>query len=739
MALVVLNLVNSAKKLPCFAKSFSLLRLKLLREPIKRTLLTLVESNLKKHQKFEKMKPPVAAERPHKYEIHGTVLEDEYFWMRDSKWPEVEDKDVLEYVKEENAYTEEFFAPHKSLKNDIFEELKGRIKLDDQTPYVKKGDYYYYSRTESDKEYSIHCRKHKSTDAPEEIILDINVLAKDKKFTDVDVVKVSPDHNLLAYSVDFAGLERYNIKVLNLQTKEYLVDEIINVSGNIIWHEKLNGFFYSPLNEHLRTDTLKFHTLGEKQENDKTLFHIDDVLYQLRVHKSSSKEYVFINVSGHNTNEIHVIKMSDTTFKTELIRQKKEDIFYDVEHNDDLFYIKTNDQAKNFRIVTVGIDKFYNDQWENNYVPEISNQYLCDFGMTKNYLILTYRVKGLPIVVVKSLDTEKQKDIQFSDGSYTASAKSTNFEENDIRINYSSLARPNTTYTYDYPSGQLNVIKVQEIPSGHDPKEYTVERIYASTDGVEVPITVLYKTSLFEGPKNPLCMYGYGSYGHAYPVNFKNQAISLVNRGFVYAIAHIRGGDDLGHDWYEEAKFLKKKRTFEDFIACAETLCAKGYTTKGNIVCGGGSAGGLLIGAVINSKPELFKAALLHVPFVDVLNTMLDETLPLTPGEFKEWGNPKELDYFNYIRSYSPYDNIKAQKYPHIFTTAGLSDPRVGYWEAAKWVARLRKIKTDDNVLIMKTNMDSGHMGSSGRYDYLKEIADDIVFILKVFNMIPQV
>jgi oligopeptidase B len=493
-----------------------------------------------------------------------------------------------------------------------------------------------------------------------------------------------------------------------------------------------------PINENFRRDKVMFHSLGDSVANDRLIFSITDTLYQLQATKSSSKQYIFINVAGHNENEIYAIKMSDHDFKPKLIRGKLGGIFYDIEHNGDKFFIKTNDKAKNCRIISLDISDYSNDSWENNYVPEEQDQYLSSFDITKNYLILNYRDQGLPLIKVKYLKTDNrftEKIICFPDASFTATSMSTNFDEDDIRVNYSSLAMPNTTYNYDFNQDRLSILKVQEIPSGFIPEEYNVERIFADSEGVKIPITLLYKKSLFKKDgTNPLYLYGYGSYGMGVPVSFRNNAISLVNRGFVYAIAHIRGGDDLGHDWYEAAKFLNKKRTFTDFIASAEMLVDKRYTDKGNIVICGGSAGGLLIGAVINERPELFKAAIAHVPFVDVLNTMLDETLPLTPGEFKEWGNPKELEYFNYIKSYSPFDNVKPQNYPSLFITAGISDPRVGYWEATKWVARLRAKKQDDNILLLKTNMNSGHKGASGRFDYLKEVADDLIFIFEIFT-----
>ncbi|WP_341747706.1 S9 family peptidase [Candidatus Tisiphia endosymbiont of Dascillus cervinus] len=683
------------------------------------------------------MKPPIANKIDYSFTLHGQKITDEYAWLRDNEWPNVSNKKIIEYLQAENKYTEQFFAQLQQEKDKIFEELKGRIKLADQSTYVKKDSYYYYTRTEENTEYPIYCRKIGSVDASEEIILDINVLAKDNKFTDVGLVAVSPDHTLMAYSVDFSGDEKYTIKVYNLKTKQYLPDEIHNVSRNIIWHEDLKGFFYMPINENSRCDKLMFHSLGDVISNDKLVHHITNPLYQLNAGKSSSRQYIFIDISGHNENEIYAIEMRDHSFQPKLIRAAKDGVFYDVEHNGDNFYINTNEEAKNFRIVLVNVHNFQNDLWKNNYIPEEPTKYLSSFDITNNYLIVNYRDQGLPVIKIKHLKEQDEKIIHFPDAAFTASAMSTNFDEDDIRVNYSSLARPNTTYSYDFNSDQLTILKVQEIPSGFNPEEYMVERIFADNDGVKVPVTLLYKKSLFnKDGKNPLYLYGYGSYGVSIPVSFRNTAISLVNRGFVYALAHIRGGDDLGHDWYKAAKFLNKKRTFDDFIAVSKELIKEKYTSQGNIVICGGSAGGLLIGAVINEQPQLFKAALAHVPFVDVLNTMLDEQLPLTPGEFKEWGNPKELDYFNYIKSYSPYDNIKPQNYPSLFITAGISDPRVGYWEAAKWVAKIRATKLDDNILLLKTNMDSGHKGSSGRFDYLKEAADDIVFVFRVFGII---
>ncbi|MGX6960241.1 MAG: S9 family peptidase [Rickettsia endosymbiont of Pentastiridius leporinus] len=682
------------------------------------------------------MKPPIADKKPYRFEVHGQTITDDYHWLRDPKWPNVEDKQILDYLEAEKKYTENFFADLQDEKEKIFEELKGRIKLDDESAYTKKDNYYYYHRLEGDKNYPIYCRKYKTMNAKEEVILDVNLIKGYGSFIDVAEVTMSPNQNLMAYSVNFSGSEKYDIKIYDLEQQKYLPDKIKDVSPTIIWHEKLNGFFYITINENQRWDKVMFHYLGEDISHDKLVFEVKNLLHFVSSTASSSREYIFISSGDHNENEIYVISMEDNNFTPKLVRPAQDHIFYEIEHNGDYFYIKTNYKAKNFRVVKVPIDNFQNNNWDKTYINEEQDKYLKSFDVTKNYLILNYRDNGLPLVKVKQFKDSVEKIISFPDGSFQANSYSTNFDENDIRINYSSLARPSTTYSYDFDSEKLTILKQQEIPSGFNPDEYKVERIFADNEETKVPITLFYKKSLFKKDgSNPLYLLGYGAYGIAMPVGFRNMAVTLADRGFIYSVAHIRGGDDLGHSWYESAKFLNKKRTFTDFIACSETLIKEKYTSTNNIVIVGGSAGGMLIGYVLNEKPEIYRAAVAHVPFVDVLNTMLDESLPLTLIEYNEWGNPQKLEYFEYIKSYSPYDNVKAQNYPALFVTCGISDPRVGYWEPAKWVAKLREFKTDDNILLLKTNMDKGHAGSSGRFDYLKETAEELMFIFKIFGI----
>lgn len=686
------------------------------------------------------MSAPIAKKDPLINEIHGVKLIDNYAWMRGKDWPnKINEEDILDYIKAENAYYDAYAKPHELLKEKLFEELKGRVKLTDQSTYAKEDDYYYYTRTEEDKDYPIYCRKYGSTNAPEEIILNVNEIAKDKKYTSVGEVSVSPDHKLMAYSTDFTGGERFTIQVYDLENKSFLSDEIPETIGDVIWHEKELGFFYTPTDENWRHDKVKYHKLGDDYKNDKIILHETDHLYSVNVGKSSSRKYIFISVGGHDNNEEYYFNMDDASFTPKLIQARQDKVLYSVDHGDGYFYMHTNaNKCDNFKILRANdVDDISIANSWHEYIAEDKQRNLSAMDITEKFMLLNYKFNALPQLIVRNLQTGISKEIRFPDSAFTAGVFSTNYEENDIRVSYSSLSRPSSVYSYDFESEQLTTLKVQEIPSGHNPEEYHVERIHAkSVDGVMVPITLVYKKSLFKGDgSNPLYLYGYGSYGSSVSPYFRSTAISFANRGFVFALAHIRGGSDVDYNWYQAAKFLTKKRTFDDFIAVADHLVANKYTSSGNIAIMGGSAGGMLMGAVINQRPELFKAVIAHVPFVDVLNTMLDETLPLTPQEFKEWGNPKDEEYFHYMLSYSPYENVKAQNYPHIFVTAGLSDPRVGYWEAAKWVARLRAQKTDDNTLLLKTNMNFGHSGASGRFDYLKEIADDLVFILDKFNI----
>lgn len=717
-------------------------------------------------QGFSNYVAPKAKKVPYTYSVHGKNMVDNYHWMRDEKWPIVENKEIITYLNEENEYAKKVFDdPNHKLKNEIFEELKGRIKLEDRSTYTKHNEYYYYSRTESDKDYPIFCRKYMDINASEQIILDANQLAKGKAYFKMGSFDVSNDDKLVVYTVDVKGNERYDIKIFDIDKNIELTENTPppSILGGVVWDSYSTGFFYTPVDENWRTNKVFYHEVGGDSKNDLLIFENDDIKYNVSVSETSDKEFLIVNVSGHANNEVYFAKLKNEklsqssillnlkkSINDNLLKSKSGNIVYDVDHNGGYFYIHINDISNNFRLAKVSVNECKTYVKWQNFIKDDTDQYLSSFDITKNFIILNYKKLGIPLIKVMNLKDETNHNIKFPDPVYTASGYSTNFEEDDIRFNYSSLKRPNLTYSYDYLSNKMNIIKEQEIPSGFDPNDYVVERIWAKSDSVKVPISLIYKKSLFNQDR-PLYLTGYGSYGYSMPVNFRSTIFSLVDRGFTFALAHIRGGSDLGYSWYESSKLLNKKNTFKDFISCSEHLISNNYVKAGNIIISGGSAGGLLVGNVINERPEIYRAAIAHVPFVDFINTMLDETLPLTPGEYNEWGNPTaSKEYFEYMLSYSPYDNIKQQVYPHLFVTAGISDPRVGYWEPAKWVSKLREVNlslknkaqkdgTKDingsSVIIFKTNMDAGHAGASGRFDYLKEIAEEYVFAINIFDM----
>ncbi len=690
---------------------------------------------LKKQNNIMNAKPPAAQKQQYTYSVGKEQISDEYNWLRDKDWPNsVTQKSILDHLVAENNYAHDaFFTRFKREKNRLFDELKARIKLEDKSTEIKNKQYYYYSKIQENNDYQIYCRR-EGPRGKEEVILDVNNLAQGKSYTRVSVTKVSPEQNLLAYGVDHKGDEKYTIHVIDLKTGQHLPDIIHNVHSDIIWHEKLPGFFYVSVDENLRATKVLFHLLGDAQP-DKLILHETNHLYQVAISKTASKRYLCIDSGGAQENQIHTIDLESQDLSLKLFQARIENALYSINHNDKYFYILSNDSGANFRLAITDINNTSKENWRD-YIPCDKEKYLKTFDISKNYIILNYKSLGLPMIVARDLKSQKDQIISFPDQAYTASAYCANFEEDDLRISYSAPNRPDTVYQYNYHTQDLTALKTKEVVGGFNPDEYMTERVWAQSDGVKVPISIFYKKDMMKkDSSNPLYLYGYGSYGIAMEPMFRSNILSLVNRGFIFAIAHIRGGDELGRHWYEDAKFLNKKRTFQDFIAVSEHLIESGYTAKEKIAIAGGSAGGLLIGNVINQRPELYKVAIAHVPFVDVLNTMLDDTLPLTPGEYKEWGNPKDPEFFKYIQSYSPYDNVKAQNYPHIFVTTGTADPRVGYYEATKWVARLRAIKTDDNLLLLKTDLDSGHFGSSGRFDYLNEVAQEYLFILAAFNI----
>lgn len=679
------------------------------------------------------IKPPIAERKLLEIEIYGNNIKDYYAWLRDSNWPNVDHQQVLKYIEDENSYFEAVMHDQEQLIEELFLEMKSRIKEEDMTVPYWYGGYYYYSYVNSGQQYWVHARKYQSLKAEENILLDENVLAAGQQYMKVGEIKISPDHKLIAYTIDLKGDERYQVYVKNLENNLILDSEVEDITGSIEWDNNNKGFFYTPAGENWRANKVYYHALGTKKEIDQIIYKEDDIIFRVSLDKSESKQYLFIYSESSTSKEVYFLDLYSSEIIPTLIVKRREGHLYNVSHHGQFFYILTNNAGSNYRVVRVLINSLAEKYWQE-VIPHSQQVYLVKIYLYKEHLVILQRVNGLSDILIINLINNNSSKIKFPDEAYYVGIIWTeNFEAEGIRYIYSSLKTPNSIIEYNFLTNKDEVLKIQDIPSGFDSDKYNVERIWAeSEDGTKVPISLLYNKTLFKKDgTNPLYLYGYGSYGIAVQPKFTSNIISLVDRGFVYAIAHIRGGDDLGYDWYESAKFLNKKRSFIDFIQAAQCLIEQQYTSKGKIVIAGGSAGGMLIGYCINECPELYKVAVAHVPFVDVLNTMLDITLPLTPGEFKEWGNPENKEYFNYIKSYSPYENVKQQNYPNIFVTAGLTDPRVGYWEPAKWVAKLRYAKTDENLLLFKTNTKAGHAGGTARFEYIKEKALEYAFILR--------
>lgn len=678
--------------------------------------------------KGKNMQAPKAKQIEYISTIHGEKLHDNYAWLRDKNWPNVKTPEILSYLEEENAY----YHAHedKKLEQEIFNELKSRIKDDDQSYPIKKGEFYYYSKQEKGKDYPILYRKNADNDV---IILDCNLLSMDKSSFAMGDTEVSQDHSKLAYAYDADGSERYIIHVKDLNNNINLDDKIINSIGNIIWNNQTTGFYYQALDENWRSNRIYFHQLGTNQSQDLLVYQELDLTFSVGISYSSDHEYLLINTGNSTSNEIYYSSLNSSNHDIKLAIKRRSNHLYDLDYLKNKFYIKTNDKGTNFRLVALNIgDNFLEDKFIE-IIPYSSEDYLVDVNLYNNFIVITKNILGINHIAYYSIDNYKFIDsIKMPEEIYDLDVIFTTTEDKFLRLHYSSLTTPKTVFEFDFTNQELLTRKIYEIP-GYESNFYETKRIWAiSKDGTKIPVSIVYRKDLKKSSGNPLLLYGYGSYGYAMPVNFRSNIISLLNRGFIYAIAHIRGGDDLGYDWYESAKFLNKKHTFEDFISVAEDLIKEKYTSSNKLAIMGGSAGGMLMGVVVNERPDLFKSVVALVPFVDVLNTMLDETLPLTPGEFEEWGNPiVSKEFFDYIKSYSPYDNVNAKHYPNMLVTAGLTDPRVGYWEAAKLVAKLRDKKLDDNLLLLKTEMDSGHQGQSGRYNSLVETAMIYSFIIR--------
>ncbi|MDX3910863.1 MAG: S9 family peptidase [Sphingobium sp.] len=673
--------------------------------------------------------PPKAPARPHIFTTHGITLDDPWAWLRDPGHPRVTDKDVLGYLAEENKWFEAAMAPHKPLVETLFQEMKGRIKEDDKSVPQKDGDYVYWRAFETGAQYRKWFRR-PVAGGEDQLILDEPALAEGHEYFRLGSMSVSHCGRYLAFATDTDGSERFEARIKDLTTGEMLPDVIPGTLSSLVWTSDSKGLLYSLANENWRTDNARLHWLGSPIESDVELFHEDDDGFRVSLGLTSSEKWIVIATGDHVTSEAWLVPANDPLAKPLLVSARKPGREYDVDERDGALYIRTNDMHPNFRLVQATLET--PDQW-NEVIAPSDRFYLTDFTLFKTFYVTEGRDDGLDQVEIRDYETHTAKRISFPEASYSASLDDNpEYDVTKLRIGYESMVTPDTIYDYHLAEDRLEVLKIQEIPSGYDASLYATERLMIpARDGTQIPVSIVYPKDFKKDGSGPLHLYGYGAYGIAMEPGFSAGRLSLLDRGFAFALAHIRGGDDLGQQWYLDGKLDKRTNTFNDFVDVAKGLIERNYTAKGHISISGGSAGGELMGAVINSDPDLWGAVVAHVPFVDVLNTMLDESLPLTPGEWPEWGNPiQDKAAFETILSYCPYNNVKAQDYPPLLVTAGLNDPRVTYWEPAKWVARLRATKTDDNVLLLKTNMGAGHGGKSGRFESLHEAAEEFAFIL---------
>jgi len=676
---------------------------------------------------------PSADRRPHSFTRHGITVEDPYAWLRDPGYPEVTDRDVLSYLEEENAFFEAAMQPRKALTDRLFEEMKGRIKEDDSSVPQKDGDYIYWRAFEVGAQYRKWYRKPVAAgddSAQDQLILDEPALAEGHDYFRLGALSVSPDGRYLAYAIDNDGSERFEARIKDLFTGEILPEVIPDTLSSLVWTGDSKGLLYGIANEQWRTDNTRLHWLGQPVESDVELFHEDDEGFRVSVGLTSSEKWIVIATGDHVTSEVWLLPADNPTAPPLLVAPRQPGREYEVDEHEGTLYIRTNDVHPNFRLVKASLET--PGQWEE-IIGADPHFYLTDFTLFKGFYVTEGRQDGLDQIELRDYATHSPRRIPFPEASYSASLDDNpEYDVTRLRIGYESMVTPDTIYDYHLATGELEVLKVQEIPSGYDATRYATERLMVpARDGTPIPVSIVYPKDLPRDGSAPLHLYGYGAYGIAMEPGFSTSRLSLLDRGFAFALAHIRGGDDLGQQWYLDGKLEKRTNTFTDFVDVAKGLIERGYTSKGRISISGGSAGGELMGAVINSDPALWGAVVAHVPFVDVLNTMLDETLPLTPGEWPEWGNPiEDKAAFETILSYDPYSNVSAQAYPPLMVTAGLNDPRVTYWEPAKWVAKLRATKSDDNILILKTNMGAGHGGKSGRFESLRETAEEFAFIL---------
>lgn len=676
---------------------------------------------------------PIAKTVPKTIVQHGQTRVDNYAWLRDDAR---KNPDVLAYLEAENTYFQAVMKPTEKLQETLYSEMVGRIQETDLSVPVRIDDHYYYTRTEKGKNYQIYCRKYETPDAPEQLILDANQLAEGHDYFRLGNYSVSTNHKLLAFSTDTEGNEVYLTQFKNLETGEILPDRVPNVYYGIHWANDNRTLFYSVLDAAKRPYRVYRHVLGEDPAKDALVYEETDAKFTLGLRKTRDRNYILLVSKSSTTSEVSYIDAAKPDLKPALVAARRQGVEYSVGHHEGRFLIRTNENAQNFKLVEAKVGDTSPANWKE-VIPHRSNVLLEDVDEYKDWLVLAEREDGLRQLRVRKWNGSEDHRVSLPEPVYSLFPQGNpNFGASTIRFTYQSLVTPSSVFDYDMGSRQRKVLKEQEIPSGYDRSQYVSERLFATApDGAKVPVAIVYKKGFRKDGKAPVMLYAYGSYGMNSEATFSTARLSLLDRGFAWAIANIRGGSEMGRAWYENGKLLHKKNTFTDFIACADHLVAQKFTSPSRLAIMGGSAGGLLMGAVLNLRPELFHTALALVPFVDVMNSMSDASLPLTTGEYEEWGNPAEKKFFEYMLSYSPYENTAARHYPNIMATGGLNDPRVPYWEPAKWVAKLRAVKKDKNLLVMKMNMGAGHFGRSGRYEALRETAEQYAFLLMTMGI----
>ncbi len=681
------------------------------------------------------LSPPRAEQRQYTYSFHGETISDPYHWLRDPGYPDVTDPEVLAHLTAENAWFEAAMAPHKALVDTLFGEMRGRIKEDDATVPQRDGAWLYWSEFELGSEYRKHYRKPVEGGDPK-LILDVPALAAGLDYFSLNAISVSENGRYIAYASDTDGSERFTVHIVDLETGAMLPDTIPETNSDLVWAADDTVLVYGHVNENWRVESIRAHRLGTDYQADVELYHEDQLGFSASPGMSANRQWLIIGSGDNETSEVRLVPAADPFAAPLLVKARQTGVEYGVDLHGETLFVWTNDEHVNFRLATAPLAD--PGTW-TTLIAGSDHFYLTDFSLFADFYVTEGRLDGLDQIQIRQYgDPGAVETIAFPEASYSAGLGSNpEWQVDRLRLGYESMVTPGTVYDYHLASRELEVLKVQEIPSGYDPTLYKVERItVAARDGAMVPVSIVQRKD--REPGGPLHLYSYGAYGYGVDPGFSTNRLSLVDRGLAYAIAHIRGGDDLGRAWYLAGKLAARTNTFNDFVDVARGLVQRGYTAAGKISASGGSAGGELMGAVINQAPDLFGAVVAHVPFVDVLATMLDATLPLTPGEWQEWGNPIESKAaFDLIRSYSPYDQVRAQAYPPLLVTAGLNDPRVTYWEPAKWVAKLREFKTDDNVLLLKTNMGAGHAGKSGRFEGLREDAEEMAFILWQLGIAP--